>query len=173
MFIKNAAGAGSSNPNYDQTEKIDHCGAVPRVFLTGCTASSGTRCARLYYGFLSCCSAYGAIDFLSAALDSDTVSRDPQVSDLDASSEQGGYLGLTSSTLFIIKKARNQQFWVKIKHPEIFVGGFSQKLIYFSKNMYFPLIPIDFQCYGEGIISILKLKFNRNQWKIHIFRKIN
>ena len=51
---------------------------MPRVFLTGCTASSGTRCARLYYGFLSCCSAYGAIDFLSAALDSDTVSRVPQ-----------------------------------------------------------------------------------------------
>ena len=52
--------------------KIDHCGAVPRVFLTGCAASSGTRCARLNGGSLSVGSAYVAVDFLCAALESDT-----------------------------------------------------------------------------------------------------
>ena len=34
-------------------KKIDHCGAVPRVFLTGMrSVFLRTRCARLYRGFL-------------------------------------------------------------------------------------------------------------------------
>ena len=32
--------------------------------------------------------------------------------------------------------------------------------------MHFSLIPIDFQWHAEGGISILRLKFQRNQWKI-------
>ena len=42
-----------------------------------------------------------------------------------------------------MKKAGNQQFSIIKKHPEIFIGGFCRKLIYFLRNQYFLLNAID------------------------------
>ena len=71
----------------------------------------------------------------------------PRVSDLDASSEQGGTTAPTPPTPALYQKAGNQQFSIIKKHSEFFIGGLFQKLIYFSRNQYFPLsalMPIDF-----------------------------
>ena len=66
------------------------------------------------------------------------------VSDLDASSEQGGYTRPTLPNLSIIKKSGNRQFSMRKNNPEIFVGGFCRKFCFFQEIFIFHWFLLNF-----------------------------